>query len=365
MRARLADFQNRRPYHQYQPDPKQLAWTAQRYACFKTVWETVNENYFDPDFGHIDWQAVREKYRAQLVGASDNPKLRVLLQAMLAELHRSHFAIIPREAAVYNPAERERMGGAGAELEAVDGAIVIRSTHPHSPAERAGLRAGDAIGRIDGMALADLARSLATSGLSPSRCSMYLRDFAESRLSQAVGTNVRLTASDVTGAARELVVKCGPAEGVWSEPVGYFPSLPIRCEARRDASGIAYLRFNAFALPVMSEYKKLIHSLQPGDGLIIDLRGNAGGLGIIASGMCGWLSDKGFSLGTMHLRDSQQDLDVYPQRRAFLGPVAVLVNSTSASTSEILAAGLQESHRARLFGETSAGAVLLSLPSPI
>jgi carboxyl-terminal processing protease len=111
----------------------------------------------------------------------------------------------------------------------------------------------------------------------------------------------------------------------------------------------------------MKEIRALLHAVPADGGLVIDLRGNGGGLTVMASGISGWLTDREFSLGTMHLRQGHLDFTVTPQRNAFLGPVAVLIDSGSASTSEIMAAGLQEVGRARIFGETSAGAALPSL----
>jgi carboxyl-terminal processing protease len=62
----------------------------------------------------------------------------------------------------------------------------------------------------------------------------------------------------------------------------------------------------------------------------------------------------------MHMRQGHIGFTVSPQERAFLGPVALLIDSGSASTSEIMAAGLQEAGRARIFGESSPGAALPS-----
>jgi carboxyl-terminal processing protease len=93
---------------------------------------------------------------------------------------------------------------------------------------------------------------------------------------------------------------------------------------------------------------------------VIDLRGNPGGVALVASGIAGCLTAAEFSLGTMHLRKGHIGFEVAPQSRAFLGPIAVLIDSGSASTSEIFAAGLQEAKRARVFGETSAGQALPS-----
>jgi len=129
----------------------------------------------------------------------------------------------------------------------------------------------------------------------------------------------------------------------------------------RCPDGVAYLRFNLFVLPSLRAYKKFVRTLQPGDGLIIDLRGNPGGITRMAPGLCGWLVEQEFSLGVEHSRGSQEELTAYPQRGAFRGPVAVLVDAGSASTSEVLAAGLKETGRARIFGDTTAGAVLPSI----
>jgi carboxyl-terminal processing protease len=136
--------------------------------------------------------------------------------------------------------------------------------------------------------------------------------------------------------------------------------MPIRCEAVRDSGGIGYLRFNAFVLPVIAASRKLVASLSPRDGLVIDLRGNGGGVVLVASGLSGWLSDRELVLGITNTREGSQKLDVYPQAGAFTGPIAILIDGRSASTSEIMAAGLQEAGRARIFGERSAGAAMPS-----
>jgi carboxyl-terminal processing protease len=162
------------------------------------------------------------------------------------------------------------------------------------------------------------------------------------------------------GKTLDAAVVCGPSDGVWSEPIGTFPSVPIRSEARRDPDGIAYLRFSVFVPQVMKDIRTLFRSLQPGDGLIVDLRGNGGGITAMAAGISGRLCRREFSLGAMYLRKGVENFDVYPQAAVFDGPVAILVDGQSASTSEIFTAGLQAEHRARVFGEKTAGAALPS-----
>ena len=359
-KQRLSLYQQGQAYFMPAVDRAAAVWSALRFQTFQTVWRTVNEAYFDPAFGGVDWTAVGEKYRGRLPAASDNAHLRELLEAMVGELGRSHFAVIPRDSAVFNPSERTRIGNAGTKCALIDNGAVLTEVKPDSVSARAGLHAGDVVLKVNGVALAPIAASLAQAGFSAARRGLYLTEFVESSLSEAAGTKVELEIATPAGEHRTLSVTCEATGGEWSEPMGNFPSRPIQCEAVRGADGIAYLRFNIFVPQVMKDIRKLLRSLQPGDGLIIDLRGNPGGVSLMASGISGLLCREKISLGTMHLREGLMTFVVHPQLHIFDGPVAILIDGQSASTSEIMAAGLQEAHRARIFGEPSAGAALPS-----
>ncbi len=337
------------------------AWGERRYLSFKLVWDTVERAYFDSTFGGVDWTAVRWRYRERLPAVADNDQLRRLLQAMLGELHRTHFAILPRDAAVFNPSERTRIGSAGARVEPIDGRIAVRAVDPGSPAAQAGLAPGDAVVSVDGTAIDPLFAQLALAGYTGARAASYVTDFVDTRLNGPEGAVVKLELENLAGQRRSALVTCGPSQGEWSEPYGHFPSYPIRFEAHREEDGIAVISFNVFALPAMRRFRTFCAELRPGDGLILDLRGNEGGVTSIASGMCGFLCANRGSLGTLHMREGQASLEYHPQPIVFNGPVAILIDGRSASTSEILAAGLKESHRARVFGEKSAGAALPSV----
>jgi len=79
-------------------------------------------------------------------------------------------------------------------------------------------------------------------------------------------------------------------------------------------------------------------------------------------GMAGWLvSQPGLRLGTMYMRGATLNFFINPRAEAYDGPVAVLVDGSSASTSEIFAGGLKDLHRARIFGTRTAAAALPSV----
>jgi carboxyl-terminal processing protease len=343
------------------PDTPDRRWASLRYATFNEIWRTVNESYFDPTFGGVSWIGMREKYRPLLSGVADNGQLIALMQQMLGELRRTHFTLIPRAAAVFNPSERVRIGTAGIDVAWIEDSVVVRQVTADSKGAKALLTPGDQITKIDEVDLASLEDMLSKAGVGPSRSHLYLTQLVESRLSAAVGTKVRLEAIAPGSVAREVTATCGITELPWSEPLGYFPSTPIRCTTERGQDGIGVFRFNVFVPPVMKHYREFERSLAPGDGLIIDLRGNSGGLTVMASGICGWLCRDEFVLASMHQRTGSTEMEVYPQAHAFAGPVAILIDGQSASTSEVLAAGLKEHHRARVFGVPSAGAALPSL----
>src|SRR5258706_14654619 len=71
--------------------------TDVRRDSFDIVWRTVKEKHFDPHFGGVDWDKVREKYELRLSKIKTDAELYAMLQEMIGELHQSHFAIIPPE----------------------------------------------------------------------------------------------------------------------------------------------------------------------------------------------------------------------------------------------------------------------------
>src|SRR6476659_717919 len=80
----------------------------------------------------------------------------------------------------------------------------------------------------------------------------------------------------------------------------------------------------------------------------------------MAPGIAGVLGEKATSLGTMTMRAGYTRFFVNPQPNPYLGPVVILTDGGSASTSEIFAGGLQELERAVVVGERTAGAALPS-----
>ena len=124
------------------------------------------------------------------------------------------------------------------------------------------------------------------------------------------------------------------------------------------------IAFNFFFDParIMAIYNKVISDHLDARGFIVDMRGNPGGLGAMAMGMSSWfVSEKGQELGTMYTRQSKLRFAISPRGQSYQGPVALLVDGMSASTTEIMSGGLKDIKRARVFGMPTAGAALPSV----
>jgi carboxyl-terminal processing protease len=334
-------------------------WEMQRDQSFQLVWETVHNAYFDRTFGGVDWPAIRAEYAPLVAQAQDQATLRLHLQRMLDRLGRSHFAIIPEEAAVFQPEQRHRHGTLGLAIAWVGDGIHVTTVEEAVAAERAGIRPGDRVVAVDGVDLDGVRRHLATGLMPEGRQEAYLVTVVMERLQAAVGSGVTLSL-ERSGSRWDVDLLTEPHLGLWSEPMGFFPAMPLQLDACYLEGGAAYLRLSAFAPALMGQIRSFLRSLAEEDALVIDLRGNRGGLLTMANGIAGLLIREEMSLGQMNLRDGVIYFDAYPQSGAFSGPVAILIDRNSASTSEILAAGLQEGGRARVFGERSAGAALPS-----
>lgn len=144
---------------------------------------------------------------------------------------------------------------------------------------------------------------------------------------------------------------------------GNLPESRLYFESKALEGGAGYIHFNEFLDPatIMPQFENALKGFAQAPGLVLDLRGNPGGIGIMAMGIAGFFVNKpGLKLGEMKMRDTTLRFVIYPRPETFDGPVAILVDGGSASTTEILAGGLQDLKRARIFGTRTAGAALPS-----
>ncbi|MGE0100689.1 MAG: S41 family peptidase [Blastocatellales bacterium] len=333
---------------------------------FDICWTKVKDTHFDPTFGGVDWDGVRRKYEPRLGKISSDAELHRMLQEMLNELGQSHFSIIAPEAIVADHLSADPSGGIGIDLRVIGDRVVISRVEPGSAAAKAGLRTGFIVQSVGDVDTAKLWQRLEGSGESVERRQMYLVRRLMAELSGAPGSSVRIAWLDSADRTAEKSVIREKMSGELSPPMGNFPPQYTEFHSERLPGDIGYIRFNIFTTPVMQKVRDAVGAFsssadgRPVKGIIFDLRGNPGGIGGMASGIAGMLTSSQGSLGTMKFRKNELKFAYFPQQNAFTGPVAVIIDGFSASTSEILAGGLQEIGRAVVLGEKSMGAALPS-----
>src|SRR5690606_33537009 len=101
--------------------------------------------------------------------------------------------------------------------------------------------------------------------------------------------------------------------GEMSQPFGNFPPQPVIFESRSLDGNIGYVRFNMWIVPQMAKLRQAVREFAGANGIIVDLRGNPGGIGGMASGLAGMLVTEELSLGTMRTRESSIAFIAYPQ----------------------------------------------------
>ena len=337
---------------------------AMRRRVFDQVWRTVGTGYFDPGMNGINWNTVRRKYERRAVGATNEAGFYAILNAMLGELKQSHLAALSPSALDTDTEQHSgETGETGITGEWIENLPVVARVVMDSPGAQAGVKPGDVIVRVNDRAvLPELRKRIAAM---PPRYAGEERVFVWATLKQllagSVGKPLKLALQDQAGTERTITVTPLRSKDK-TETFGALPPLPIEIETRTLAGGVGYIRWNIFLLPLLNPIRDAIRGFaaQNAPGIVLDLRGNPGGVGAMASGVAGVLLTHETSLGTMRMRTATLRFPVYPQALLYSGKVVVLTDEGSISTSEILAAGLQELGRARIVGRTTAGMVLPS-----
>ncbi|MBI3654729.1 MAG: hypothetical protein HY231_27160 [Acidobacteria bacterium] len=331
-----------------------------RKDTFNIVWRTVKERHFDPTLGGVDWQKVREKYEPRLAALKDNNALYALLQEMLGELHQSHFNIIPPEAIIPDDVKEPPLGGVGIDVRMIDGQVIIVHLESQSQAEKAGIKTGFIVKKIDSTTVEQIYEQVRKKKESSVWMNLRTARGVMSRINGKPQTTVQITVLDERNHPREVKLQRERLKGELSQRLGSFPPQYTEFEAKRLTHNIGYIRFNTF-VPILTErIRQAVRSMNDASGVIFDLRGNPGGLGIMANTIASLFSNQGGSLGKMKMRVGEINFAIFPQPNPNLKPVVILIDSTSASTTEIFAGGMQELGRAIVIGERSMGAALPS-----
>lgn len=371
-----------------QPAPAPAATPITRdlaLATFDSAWSRINNSYYDPAFRGIDWEGVRDELRPRVDSARTVQEVRAAIREMLDRIGESHFALLAREDVDALPGGESGEGGparaadAGLELRWVDGELLVTRVRAEGAAAAAGVGTGWIVEAIGEAEVARWKRALEGAEGEVARAAILQGSIGSAMhlLTGDEGSTVRVRFRDGTGAAREveLVRRAMPGEPV---RFGNLPTFFPHLDARRIAAGegcVGYVEFNVWMTAVSARFDRAVDRLADCEGLVVDLRGNPGGVGGMVMGTAGSFLSEIAPLGIMRTRQGEVRFVAIPRRvdaegaprETYRGRLAILVDERSMSTSEVFAAGMQSVGRARVFGTRTPGyalpALMLRLPN--
>ncbi|MCB1045433.1 MAG: hypothetical protein KDC35_20995 [Acidobacteria bacterium] len=343
-----------------------MLWTAPadsnnvQLQSFERVWQIINEKHWDLAGTGVDWQQVHETYLPKAMKAKNRTEMRAVIRDMIHELGQTHFGILGAER--YDKLDELKQGlpwgsgDPGFEVRAVEGRVFVVKSWGNVPV-------GTELKTINKK---DLKEAVATTEKAfedaPQRA-LYVNMTLNELFSGPEGDTFELSARKPGAESDELLTVAWHAPRGQIEQMGNLPPVSFEYRTEILEQNIGYVEFNVWLMPLVQHFATFMPTLKDTQGLIIDIRGNGGGVGFLANSLAGYLvQEKGKKLGTMKSLDSTVNFFIVPRLdQRYQKPVVVLIDGGSASTSEIFAAGLRDLGRAKLIGSRSAGAALPSV----
>jgi len=274
------------------------------------------------------WDLIRNKYVDQSAAQPQQLAYGAIggMVDSLGDTGHSVF-LTPQEVQQEKDAEKGQLEGIGVEVQEKNGNVVVVAPIDGSPAQKAGLRPGDIILKVDQQPITDVADAV-------------------TRIRGPAGTSVTLTIQDPSGATRTVTLVRAK-----------ISLVSVTCN-KLPGTSIIHLRLASFDSDTTEELDTALSAMKSegAAGIILDLRDNAGGLLDQAVGVASRFIKSGNVLLEKDMHGKITPVPVVPSNVTVTDlPIVVLVNQGTASAAEIVAGALQDAGRAKLVGETTFG----------
>lgn len=347
------------------------AQVPQAVETFDEAWRIIRDSHFDKTLNGLDWDALAKELRPKAAAAKTPGELRAVIRDMLGRLGQSHFALLPATADSATDIPRDLSGTPGFDVRLVGNDLVVTEVDANGGGAAAGVRTGWKVQAIDGATVSTLIAELPDS-LAPRLRAVEAWRVAHNRLHGPPGSRASVTFDDGTGQSKRVEVERKFEEGE-AVTVGNLPTMFVRVRADelKTPAGrpAGVIGFNVWMTAVDPLFQQAVDRFRSSAGIVVDLRGNPGGLAAMMMGLSGHFIDERKTIGVMKTRDNELRFVVNPRRvsargervQPFDGPVAILVDSMSGSASECFAGGMQSLGRVRVFGQPTMGQALPAL----
>lgn len=283
---------------------------------------------------------IFETARANFVEEADEKKmLEAAMNGMLGALdpHSSYLSL--DDFKEFSEKSHGEFGGLGIQITSDRGAVRVISPIDDTPADKAGIKAGDYITHIDGEQVFDLTLNQAVK-----------------KMKGRPGTKVKLTIVSDDGESKTLTLK---RDIIKVKSVKYEEKMLADADKEdEETPKVGYVRISDFGATTAKDLKAALKDLEKKDvvGYVLDVRNNPGGYLTAAIEVSDAFLDSGEIVSTRGKEKTDIERSFATKGDLVNGkPVVVLINHGSASASEIVAGALQDNGRALVMGSQSFG----------
>ena len=289
---------------------------------FDNVWEEIRDNYYDPDLNNQNWERWKNRYHGKIKTDDD---AKVAIDTMLASLDDPYSRFLTKaEYSDQNTSINSKITGIGVNIASVSGKIHIINVIEGTPAQYSNLLPNDVIVAIDGKDV---------SGMALSDVANLVRGPENSIVEITVLRNNDKLVKKVV--RKEIKIKT------------------VRSSVDKNIGYIKISSFIGSATP--NEFLEALEKTKDTEGLIIDLRGNTGGLLPNAIFIANLFIPEGKLVSIVGRGGYKYDIVAQDTEFGVKKPLVVLIDGASASASEILSGALKDYHKAKLIGTRTYG----------
>ena len=305
--------------------------TPQR--LFDKTWKVISREYYEPTLNHQDWSRWKTHYHGKIKTDED---ARVAIDTMIASLNEPYTRFMPqKDFEDLTTSITSKIYGIGVNIYSNAGKIEIFNVMPSTPADFAQLKQGDIIVAVDGKD---------TNGMNVSDVAAIVRGPENSVVELTVLRNGKKLTKKIK--RKEIKIKTVKSSIV-DNHIGY----------------IQILSFMSGTTP--NEFMEALENTKNTDSIILDLRGNTGGLLDNAVFIADRFINNGTIVNIIYRNGYTKTIRAQGERTPMQKPVVVLVNGASASASEILSGALKDYHKATLVGRKTFGKGLVQKVVPL
>ena len=284
--------------------------------------EIIKHNYYDPNLNGQDLDKWKKRYRDKIKTDED---VDVAINSILESLDDPYSKYLDKhDYAEQNTSINYKITGVGVNIASIGGKVIIINVIEGTPAQKAGLKDGDIIMKVD---------DKDATGLKPSQVAALVRG--------EENTKVTLTISrDKKNITKTIIRK----------------DIKIKNVKSKTEGDIGYIQILSFiGSTTYNEFLEALANTEKTKGLIIDLRGNSGGLLPNAVYMANLFINKGNIVSIVGRNGYKKKIKAQDLKYQVKKPIVLLIDENSASASEIFSGALKDYGKATIIGTKSFG----------